>query len=245
MIDPVEWAWFDEAATGDVDHLLIGSSLPVLLPAGLHQLESWNEALCDGAWGPRGADQREDPAGIDLEHWGAFRALVRRDRAGRRDRGRSRGKAPATVVFMSGDVHYSYLARVAQPRAATRIYQVVCSPIRNPLARTVRLANGAASFGGAGLVGRALAKAAGVPKPAFSWKIQRGPFFHNALATLDLDGREATLRYNTGRITKGDPPPLDAIAEERLDPPHSPHAAPNVAVGQSASASYPPAHSPG
>ncbi len=218
MIDPVEWAWFDKLATGDVDHLLIGSSLPVLLPAGLHQLESWNEALCDGAWGPRAARISEKiRQAIDLEHWGAFRAsfdaiaqVVGEIAAG------SRGKAPASVVFMSGDVHYSYLARVRLKRAATRIYQVVCSPIRNPLARTVRLANGAASFGGAGLVGRALARAAGVPKPAFSWKIQRGPFFHNALATLDLDGREATLRYNTGRITKGDPPPLDAIAEERL-----------------------------
>ena len=35
------------------DHLLVGTSLPWLLPRALHDLESWDEALCAGARGER------------------------------------------------------------------------------------------------------------------------------------------------------------------------------------------------
>jgi hypothetical protein len=218
MLDTAEWAWFDKLATGDVDHLVIGSSLPVLLPAGLHQLESWNEAVCDGAWGSRAARLAERlRQGIDLEHWGAFRrsfetiaAVIRDVAAGRR------GTPPGSVLFISGDVHYSYLAQAVLRRATTPVYQIVCSPIRNPLARTIRLLNGIASFAVAGVLGRLLARTAGVPKPPFGWRIRRGPFFQNALGTLDLVGRRATLRFNVGRITSGNPPPLEALAEQHL-----------------------------
>ena len=30
---------------------MIASTLPVFLPHGIHHLEAWNEALCDGRWG--------------------------------------------------------------------------------------------------------------------------------------------------------------------------------------------------
>jgi len=220
MLDPAEWAWFDDLATGDLDHLVIGSSLPVMLPGGLHQLESWNEAVCDGAWGARAARVGEKiRQGIDLEHWAAFRdsfdALARvvdEIAEGRR------GGPPASVLFLSGDVHYSYLARARLPRRETAVYQIVCSPIRNPLARTLRLLNGLASFGFAGLVGRALARSAGVAKPLFSWSIPRGPFFYNALATIDLARRDAVLRFDTARIRRGHPE-LGAIAEQPLTQP--------------------------
>ena len=52
MLDPEEWAWIEDKATGDFDHLLFGTSLPFLLSPGLHHLEAWNEAVCRGAWGP-------------------------------------------------------------------------------------------------------------------------------------------------------------------------------------------------
>ena len=52
MLDEDEWAWLDDRIGRDsIDHLLIGSSLPVLLLPALHYLEAWNEAVCDGAWG--------------------------------------------------------------------------------------------------------------------------------------------------------------------------------------------------
>ncbi|BCB87579.1 hypothetical protein Psuf_048920 [Phytohabitans suffuscus] len=45
MLPPDEWAWFAEQARGDFDHLVVGSSLPWLLPPGIHHLEAWNERL--------------------------------------------------------------------------------------------------------------------------------------------------------------------------------------------------------
>src|SRR5918998_2815132 len=48
MVDAQEWAWIEEQATGDFDHLLFGTSLPVLLGPGMHHLQAWNEAICAG-----------------------------------------------------------------------------------------------------------------------------------------------------------------------------------------------------
>jgi hypothetical protein len=218
MLEPTEWGWFDELATGDLDHLVIGSSLPVLLPQGVHQLERWNEAVCDGVWGRYAARVSERlRQGVDLEHWGAFRAsfdaladLVIEIATG------ARGEPPSSVLFLSGDVHYSYLARARLRRARTAVYQVVCSPIRNPLKRSWRLLNALASFGVAGVAGRLLARAAGVRRPPFGWTVRRGPFFQNALGTLDLGGRDAELRFDTAAMTDSDPPSLKKIAEQRL-----------------------------
>ena len=59
MIDPDEWEWIEEHTRGSFDHLIIASTLPVFMNHGIHHLESWNEAVCDGVWGtwlsrPRG-----------------------------------------------------------------------------------------------------------------------------------------------------------------------------------------------
>ena len=51
MVDDDEWDWICERLVGDHDHLVIGTSLPLLLGQGMHYLEAWNEAVCDGAWG--------------------------------------------------------------------------------------------------------------------------------------------------------------------------------------------------
>jgi hypothetical protein len=45
MLDPDEMSWLDEQLTGDVEHLLIGTSLPFMLPPGLHDLEAIDEVL--------------------------------------------------------------------------------------------------------------------------------------------------------------------------------------------------------
>jgi hypothetical protein len=218
MLDPAEWAWFDKLATGDLDHLVVGSSLPVLLPEGIQQVESWNEAVCDGAWGARAARFGETlRRALDVEHWGAFRrsfdtlATVTAEVADGR-----RGAPPGSVLFVSGDVHYSYLARAMPPGATAPVYQIVCSPIRNPLNRTLRLLNAIASVAGVGVLGRALARTAGVPRLPLRWRVRRGPFFRNALGTLDLAGRHATLRLETARAGGGDPPSLHALAEQDL-----------------------------
>ena len=51
MLTDEEWDWIVEHASGDFDHLVIGTSLPFLLGQGMHFIEAWNEAVCEGAWG--------------------------------------------------------------------------------------------------------------------------------------------------------------------------------------------------
>src|SRR4029453_14216898 len=47
MLPAAEWDWFLDRAHGDYDHLVIGSSLPWLLPPALHHLEAWNERTAE------------------------------------------------------------------------------------------------------------------------------------------------------------------------------------------------------
>ena len=35
----------------ECDHLVLATSVPVVMPGGMHDLERWNERVCDGAWG--------------------------------------------------------------------------------------------------------------------------------------------------------------------------------------------------
>src|SRR5918993_1024604 len=73
MIDDDEFAWVEEQATGDFDHLLMATSLPYALAPAIHHLEEWNEAVAAGAWGRALAWVGEKVRqGIDLEHWAAF-----------------------------------------------------------------------------------------------------------------------------------------------------------------------------
>ena len=198
-------AWFDEQVRRDVDHLLIGTSLPYLLPTGLHHVESWNEAVAAGAWGGRMARLGERiRQGVDLEHWAAFRNTF--DTMARAVRAIATGAhgttSPATVTFLSGDVHYSYGARAhyrGEGATTSRVHQLVCSPIRNPLSPSMRYANVVASFGVARLVGRGLAAAARLPGPELDWTTSTGPKFDNALATVELSGREARVRWETAK----------------------------------------------
>src|SRR5699024_4545808 len=45
MLDRGELAWLAENLTGDVDHLFIATSVPFLLPPGLHDLEAISESF--------------------------------------------------------------------------------------------------------------------------------------------------------------------------------------------------------
>ena len=130
------------------------------------------------------------------------------------------GPPPASIGFVSGDVHYSYLARAALPAAAassaTSVYQAVCSPIRNPLSGPIRVLNAAASFAGAGLVGRGLAMTARVPRSPLDWTVLSGPYFSNVLGVLEIDGERVDLRWVAPSASTEDPPPLQEIGTQRL-----------------------------
>jgi hypothetical protein len=196
MLDDTELSWFDDLAHGDVDHLLVASSLPYLLPEAVHHVEAWNEAVCEGAWGERAARIAERiRQSLDLEHWAAFdqsfRSVARTVLSLARG---ERGEPPSSISFLSGDVHYSYQARVTRPRTRTPISQVVCSPLRNPLTGRLRLSNEASRFMTAH-VPRLLARLAGVPAPPLRWRLTARPDFANSIATVDIDGKAASVRW--------------------------------------------------
>ena len=198
MLDEPEWAWLEENVAGDVDHLLLATSLPFLLPPGVHHIEAWDEAVTDGAWGGRFKDLGEKiRQGADLEHWAAFGTSFQRMVSLLAEIGSgAKGRAPATITFLSGDVHFAYLAQARFPASAnvtSRVFQAVCSPIRNPLPPAVSLGQRAAWSRPVGALLRGLARTAGVASPDIGWGITGGPAFGNEIATLDLDGRSAVV----------------------------------------------------
>ncbi|RFU41177.1 alkaline phosphatase family protein [Actinomadura logoneensis] len=199
MLDDEEFDWLDGQLQGDVDHLLVASSLPYLLAPAVHHAESWNEAVAEGAWGARAARLGEKVRqAADLEHWAAFERSFREvaNDVIAVARG-ERGAAPATVAFLSGDVHFSYLARVLAPEASSAIVQVVCSPLRNPLPSKFQWANRLACVRGTGVPFRWLARMARVPRSPLRWRITEGPWFDNAIATVELTGRESRVQWRS------------------------------------------------
>ncbi|MFI0354526.1 alkaline phosphatase D family protein [Actinomadura sp. 9N407] len=201
MLDDEEFRWLDEQCQGGMEHLLIASSLPYLLPRAIHHAETWNEAMAGGAWGKQGGKLAEKlRQGADLEHWAAFdqsfRAVAEDVLAVARG---ERGKAPKSISFLSGDIHYSYLARVKAPDTQTPISQVVCSPLRNPLIGKFKLANRIACSRGVPGPFRLLARLAKVPPAPLKWRITEGPWFDNAIATVTLSGPQCRVRWESPR----------------------------------------------
>jgi len=196
MLGEPEFAWVEDQATGGVDHLLVASSLPWLLPRAIHDMESWNEQLCAGARGPVVAAISERVRQLaDLEHWAAMRgSFDRLARAvGAVARG-ERGTPPATVCVLSGDVHHAYVAEAWWPEpVASRVYQLTCSPVHHAVPQVMKAGFRAGWSTLAARLTGLLARAADVPPPPLAWAKKVGPFFGNELATLDLDGRAARL----------------------------------------------------
>ena len=187
------------AARGDFDHLVIGTSLPVMLAAGLHHVEAWNEAVCDGAWGGLAARIGEKVRqGLDLEHWAAFEgcfsrlAVLLEDVAAGR-----RGQAPATIVLLSGDVHHAYVAEAWFPGREVESRVVAGDVLARSATRWTSASAGCCERRSRGPWRRwraALARAAGVAPVPMRWTFAQKPTFDNQIAQLDLHGREAYLR---------------------------------------------------
>jgi PhoD-like phosphatase len=221
MVSDTEWQWVTESVAGDWDHVVLATSLPVLLSRGIHDVEAWNEAVCAGAWGQRFAPigERIRRAG-DLEHWAAFGhsfTLFERLLTGLA-RGAD-GEPPATVTILGGDVHHSYLAEVARPdgvTSPTAIYQLVCSPIHNLLPDNFRELQRIITSRAGAMIGATLARLARVPAPQLSWRITKGPWFPNMLAALDFDGRHARVRFDRSASDPARKPHLILTDETHL-----------------------------
>jgi hypothetical protein len=220
MVDADEWQWIAEHARGAYDHLIVASTLPVFMLEAIHYLEAWNEAVCSGAWGRTAARAGERlRRALDLEHWPAFQRsfatmieLLHELAEG--------PDAPGTISIIGGDVHTAYVAEVSLGSAQqSRVFQIVCSPFRNPLRpreqRVVRLlATHAAT-----VACRALARSAGIRRPDVAWRIVTPVTFDNSVAALELDERRATVTIRRSAPDAEDGPPLEVIHEHELTPP--------------------------
>ncbi|NUS52209.1 MAG: alkaline phosphatase family protein [Nocardioidaceae bacterium] len=225
LLDPTELAWLDEQMRGDVKHLLVGTSLPFLLPPGLHYLEAWNEAVAAGAWGGAAAAAGEQlRQAVDLEHWGAFQAAFQSvARMAIEVANGLRGRPPQTVTFLSGDVHHSYVSEVTRTSdvPSSRIVQAVCSPIRNPLPIKMRFATAALAYAIAGPMGKLVARSVKVADAPFRWHNLIGPWFDNNIALLEDREDGLFLEWYTGVVDGDDHahPRLQSINHVLVEPP--------------------------
>ncbi|MFD9861678.1 alkaline phosphatase D family protein [Streptomyces alboflavus] len=222
MLDPGEAAWLrEQALEGGCDHLLIGTSLPWLLPHLIHDAEGWNAALCRGERGARWARFGEDlRRRADLEHWAAFPTSFDALAALIADAG-SVADAPATVCVLSGDVHHAYVAEPTWPGGGgpdARVLQLTCSPVHNSIPASIRVGFrfGWSRVGRA--LGRRFARHGRLPRAAVNWRRTGGPWFGNHLMTLTLRGRSAELRLDRARAEKGGGERLETVERTTLTP---------------------------
>jgi hypothetical protein len=222
MLDPEEWEWVQEHATGGFDHLLVATSLPWLLGRGMHFVEAWSEAVAGGAWGSvaaRAAENLRQTA--DMEHWAAFQESFARLAELYRAVGTGeRGEPPASIVTLSGDVHHAYLFEVGYPRGTgmrSGVWQAVCSPYRNPLEKRERQSIRIGMSRPFEVATRALAHLAGVRDPGIGWRmIGDGPWFDNQVATLIVDGRRIDMRLDKAVPVDENSAKLESVLEQRL-----------------------------
>jgi hypothetical protein len=223
MISDEDFAWLEEQVSGSYDHLLVASSLPWLLPRGMHDVEAWNEILASGSRGARMARYGEWwRRAADLEHWAAFREsfdrlaeLIRC--VGRGDHAGSGGQPPSTINVLSGDVHHAYVARAEYPdEVRSPVHQLTCSPVHNYVPTVVQKGFRLAWSRWAERTTRFLLnRVAQVPAPPVEWSRVCGPYFGNEIATLTMDGRRALLRLErAGR--HGDQSELSPVADLEL-----------------------------
>ncbi len=221
IVDDEEWEWIVKHASGDFDHLLIATTVPFLLSPGFHHLEAWNERVADGAWGRLGEKLGEKlRRGLDFDHWASFQESWQRLRRLLEEVGAGkRGRAPASIVVLSGDVHHAYLAETAfAPSAAVKsaVYQAVCSPYRNPLDQRERRAIRAGFSRPFIAAMRALSRSAGAPEPGIRWRLAEGPYFDNQVATIRVDGRTARVQLDKTIGGEEDQRHLECVFDRRI-----------------------------
>lgn len=218
MLDDEEWDWVRKMSTGAFDHILIGTSLPLLLSPGLHYMEAASEAVCAGAWGRTAFRLGEKlRQAVDLEHWSAFQ----RSFAAFVDLLKSTGNGqspPASIVVLSGDVHHGYLARAGfEGGVESAIYQSVSSPLRNPLGFLERLVMRVGWSRTGRIAGKVLGRLAGVGKPGVSWRLAHDePWFANHISSIEIEGRKARLKVEYTKPEEDGEPQLYETLDHEL-----------------------------
>lgn len=106
---------------------------------------------------------------------------------------------PASVLFLSGDVHCSYTADArltGDPHPRTVIQQLTMSPFRNALPLPIKLVNRACENVLVRTVLRGLSRTVAVPDTGLTWSLNSGPWFRNGVMTVVLDGPRAVLEVD-------------------------------------------------
>jgi phosphodiesterase/alkaline phosphatase D-like protein len=202
MLGDREFSWVEkhvkEGLEG-LDHLILASSLPWLLPPAIGDMQTVNEFAANRS-GLRGAVAEKIRQTVDFEHWPAFLNSFLRlseliiDVAGNSQHG------PATVSVLSGDVHHSYVARADfATGSAARVHQLVCSPVHNYVPFFVKPVFKLGWSPRAARVTRRWARRHGAPALPMSWRNLSGPLFGNTIATLQLAGRGARVIFEQPR----------------------------------------------
>ncbi|WNG85733.1 alkaline phosphatase D family protein [Mycobacterium sp. ITM-2016-00317] len=198
MLGDREFRWLEEQVEdglAGLDHLLIGSSLPWLLPPALGDLQMINEAAANRN-GLRGALAEKIRQTADLEHWPAFLQSFRRLSELICNAASHQSKGPATVSVLSGDVHHSYAARADFPGVtASRVHQLVCSPVHNFVPAPVKPAFKLAWSPRAARLTRRWARHSGSPDLPMSWRNLSGPLFGNTIASFESRQRAAHVVF--------------------------------------------------
>ncbi len=223
MVDDDEWAWVARCAAEPCRHLMIASSLPMLVPGGLHDLQHWNEALCAGRWGrPVARLSERVRRAIDLEDWAAFGRSFEMlcDLLADVGTPTSEREAPETITLLAGDIHFAYTAAAEfpdRPEVTSRICQVVSSPIRNALStRERRVIRFSLSRVGRS-IGRGLRRSVRAEATPLVWELDDGPFFANNIGLLSFtDGEAPHLKIEHAHPDDDGEPVLDVIVERTL-----------------------------
>jgi len=213
ILDDVEFGWVESAlarASADgVDHVLVGTSLPWLLPHAIHDIERWDETLAlRHHRRPLGRAAEKLRQAADLEHWAAFGASFERLGAALVALARGEhGKPPATALVLSGDVHHAYAAELTRPGDLTsRVHQLTVSPLHNKAPHAIEIGFRVGWSRWARALTGSITRLARVPRTGLVWEKQAGPFFGNELGELVLDGADARFRlWATSRDDDGTP----------------------------------------
>ncbi len=205
MIGEREFAWLEaqaEERPDEIDHLVLASSVPWLMPPAIGDLETLNERAADRS-GWRGRLAEKIRLAGDFDHWPAYlKSFVRLAEMVGHIAGHPDG--PATVTMLSGDVHHSYAARAeltgdSAGSAGAAVHQLVCSPVHNYVPSFVKPAFTLGWTKPAAALTRWWARRRGLPPLPLSWTNTCGPLFGNTIATFRVDGRNAEVFFEQPR----------------------------------------------
>ncbi len=222
MVDDAEWDWIVDRCFEPCTHLIIATSLPVFTPGGIHAIQQWDEAVCDGGWGRVGAWIGEKVRrAIDTEHWPAFDDSFRKfeELLIARATGARDVDPPATITVLGGDIHFSYGVAIEPrdgPGFESRVHQVVSSPIRNILGATERRSMRFAESAVGRRIAEFLQRRVDRPPSRLRWDLDVDPIFDNTMALIQFDRDRARLVMERSHLDDNGIEQLEIFKEMEL-----------------------------